>query len=254
MNSLRDRRARPILLTFGFVAALAWVYVVRGAGMDAGMPEMDMAGGAMTAMRPTWTVGYAALVFGMWVVMMAAMMLPSAAPAAVHAAPVGGRPNAAVPAALLFAGGYLVVWVGFSAVAALAQWALDVSHLLSRALAIDGATVAGITLIAIGLYQASPWKHASLRHCGAAAGDGAAERGLWGAAWQGIRYGASCLACCAALMGVLFVVGVMNVLWVALLAAWVFAEKTFAWGGRLAAAGGVLLIAWGAAAVTGALR
>ena len=144
--------------------------------------------------------------------------------------------------------------MGFSAVAVLVQWALDASHLLSRALAIDGATVAGITLIAIGLYQASPWKHASLRHCGAAAGDGAAERGLWGAAWQGIRYGASCLACCAALMGVLFVVGVMNVLWVALLAAWVFAEKTFAWGGRLAAAGGVLLIAWGAAAVTGALR
>ena len=91
MNTLRDRRARPILLTFGFVAALAWVYVVRGAGMDTGMSEMDMAGGAMMAIRPGWTVGYAALVFAMWVVMMAAMMLPSAAPAAVHAAPVGGR-------------------------------------------------------------------------------------------------------------------------------------------------------------------
>jgi predicted metal-binding membrane protein len=68
-------------------------------------------------MCPAWTVGYTALGFGMWVVMMTAMMLPSAAPAAVHAARVGGGPNAAVPAALLFAGGYLAVWVGFSAVA-----------------------------------------------------------------------------------------------------------------------------------------
>ena len=254
MTSLRDRRARPILLTFGFVAALAWVYVVRGAGMDAGMSDKDMAGGAMTAMRPAWSAGYAALVFGMWVAMMAAMMLPGAVPAAVHAARVDARPNAIVPASLLFAAAYLAVWVGFSAAAMLAQWALDASHLLSQALKIEGATVSGLTLIAIGLYQASPWKHASLRHCGAAAAPETAERGLWGAARQGIRYGASCLACCAALMGVLFVVGVMNVLWVALLAAWVFAEKTFAWGGRLAAAGGVLLIAWGAAAVTGALR
>jgi predicted metal-binding membrane protein len=253
MNSLRDRRARPILLTFGFVAALAWVYVARGAGMDAGMSEMDMAGGAMTAMRPAWTVGYAALVFGMWVTMMAAMMLPSAGPAAVHAAGVA-RPGAAVPGGLLFAGGYLAVWVGFSAVAVLAQWALDASHLLSRALAIEGAVASGLTLIAIGLYQASPWKHASLRRCNAAVCGGAVERGLWGAARQGIRYGASCLACCAALMGLLFVVGVMNVLWVALLAAWVFAEKTFTWGGRLAAAGGVLLIVWGAAALAGTLR
>jgi predicted metal-binding membrane protein len=134
VNSLRDRCARPILLTLGFVAALAWLYVIRGSGMDAGMSDMDMAGEAMAAMHPVWTVGHAALVFGVWVVMMTAMMLPSAAPAAVHTVRVDSRPNAAVPAALLFAGGYLAVWVGFSAVAVLAQWALDTSHLLSGAL------------------------------------------------------------------------------------------------------------------------
>jgi predicted metal-binding membrane protein len=254
MHSLRDRRARPILLTFGFVVVLAWIYVVRGAGMDTGMSEMDMASGAMTAVRPAWTVGCAALVFGMWIVMMTAMMLPSAAPAAVLAARAGSQPNTVVPAAVVFAGGYLAVWAGFSAVAVLAQWALDASRLLTRALAIEGAAVSGLTLIAIGLYQVSPWKLASLRRCNAAAGDGAAEPGLWRAARNGMRYGASCLVCCAALMGLLFVVGVMNVLCAALLAVWVFAEKTFAWGGRLAATGGVLLIAWGAVVITRALR
>src|SRR5215831_15063016 len=99
------------LITLFCVAALAWEWVLSGAGV--GMQKTDMGGGEIMLMRPEWTFGYGALVFVMWVVMMVAMMLPSAAPAIV------ARARAAP-----FAAGYLAVWTAFSLAATLVQFAL----------------------------------------------------------------------------------------------------------------------------------
>lgn len=200
------------------VVVLAWAWLLAGASV--GMEEMDMGGGNMMLMRPEWTLGYAALVFLMWVAMMVAMMLPGAAPAILGAA-----------SPLSFAAGYLAVWSGFSVAATLAQFALDRSNLLSEAMALGSGVAAGLVILAVGLYQLTPWKRSCLRRCKAAR--------------DGLRYGASCLGCCWAPMTLLFVAGLMNLLWVAAIALWVSAEKLLPQGERVARLAGAGLMVWG---------
>ncbi len=200
------------------VVVLGWAWLLAGAGV--GMERMDMGGGSIMLMRPEWTWGYAALVFLMWIAMMAAMMLPGAA------LPILG---AASP--LAFAAGYLAVWSGFGAAATLAQFALDRSGLISDAMALNSGAAAGLLILAVGAYQLAPWKLSSLRRCKSAP--------------DGLRYGASCLVCCWALMALLFVVGLMNLLWVAAIALWVGAEKLLPRGENIARVAGAGLVAWG---------
>lgn len=203
------------------------------------------------AMRPEWTPGYAALVFATWAVMMAAMMLPGAAPAVFRAArPAPDRQEGArgIAAALAFTAGYLAVWTVFSAAATLAQWALDTSDLVTDALAIRNGVAAGLVIVAVGLYQLTPLKQSCLRHC-ASCLDGDRGRNARERAWRGMRYGVSCLGCCWALMALLFVAGAMNAFWMAAIALWVLAEKNLRWGGRIARLGGAGLVAWGSVAL-----
>jgi len=109
------------------VIVAAWAYLWRGAGVE--MEIMDMGSGRMMAMPPEWTLPYALLIFVMWVVMMAAMMLPGAAPTVMSVAVLAqARLASSIPApatAMLFAAGYLLVWCGFSLAATLLQWGLD---------------------------------------------------------------------------------------------------------------------------------
>ena len=210
------------------VAGLAWTWLLSGAGMH----EMSM--GDM-AMRPEWTIGYAALCLAMWMTMMVAMMLPSATPALVG----GVRP---VP----FAAAYLAVWTGFSVVATLAQYALDSRDLISDAMAVRSDAQAGLVILAAGLYQLSPWKQASLRSCVAIAASEVRRPGAVESARLGLRYGAYCVGCCWALMALLFVSGLMNLFWVTAIALWLTAEKLFPFGGQLARVAGAALTAWGA--------
>jgi predicted metal-binding membrane protein len=205
-------------LALAAVVGLAWAWLIAGAGI--GMEQMDMGGGGMMLMRPEWTWGYGALVFLMWVAMMAAMMLPGAAPAIL---------GAASPVA--FAGGYLGVWSGFSGAATVAQFALDRAGLISDAMALNSRLVAGLLILAVGAYQLTPWKRSFLRLCNATP--------------DGLRYGASCLGCCWALMALLFVAGLMNLLWVAGITLWVSAEKLLPWRERFARVVGAMLIVWG---------
>src|SRR5438445_13437438 len=129
------------------------------------MEMMDMGGGQMMAMAPAWTPGYAALIFLMWAIMMVAMMLPSAAPTILLAANIA-RNRAAVgsgmPSAALFGVGYILVWAGFSLLTTLLQWSLDRLGVLSEAMATESAAVAGLMLVAAGLYQWTPLKQACL--------------------------------------------------------------------------------------------
>ena len=231
------------------VIAFAWLYLLFGAGID--MDVMDMGGGGRMIMATEWTPAYAALLFVMWAVMMAAMMLPGAAPAILLVDRIG-RQRAAAGAALnpaLFALGYLAVWTAFSLAATALQWGLDRRGLLSPEMAAASRGFAGAVLVAAGLYQWTPMKQACLVRCRSPLDfllrhwhEGPA--GLFA---TGLRHGVSCLGCCWLLMALLFIGGLMNVLWIAGLALLVLLEKTLPWGGRMSRWVGAALIAWGAA-------
>ena len=207
------------------LAALAWMYVARMAG-DAGASG-DGRDDARDGRQ--WSSGFAWLA-GMWTVMMVAMMLPSAAPTILLYATVSrrrrleGRP--AVPTAV-FTLGYLLVWTLYATAAAGAQWELHRRALLSPAMASASPLLAGGLLVAAGLYQWMPFKGACLSQCRSPLGFFSAEwrEGARGALRMGMRHGTYCVGCCWLLMALLFVSGVMNVLWVAAIAGFVLVEK-----------------------------
>lgn len=230
----------------GIVAltSLAWWYLVRMAGamngmaMDAAMPGMTM-----------WTAPDLWMLFTMWTVMMVAMMLPSAAPVMLlmigtyrHRTGRGFTTEAA-----MFLAGYLVEWVGFSFIAALAQGGLHRAALLSPSMAASSAWLGGGLLILTGAYQWSPLKSACLQHCRSPlhlAGSHWRE-GAFGALSMGVSHGKYCVGCCWALMAVLFVAGVMNLVWVAAIAILVLIEKVSPRGPLAGRLSGAALGLWG---------
>jgi predicted metal-binding membrane protein len=241
-----------VLVGLAALIATSWIYLLLGAGIE--MDKMDMGGGAIMLMAPAWTSGHAALVLLMWAVMMTAMMLPGAAPAILRTVGVAHERadgTGGVVAALLFTAGYLTIWVGFSVAATLLQWGLDSAGFLSETMAIGGPAAAGALVVAVGLYQLTPLKQACLRHCRACADCSPenATEGTGGMVERGLRYGVSCLGCCGALMGLLFVGGVMNMVWMVAIAIGVLAEKLLPRGGGAARLAGAGLIAWGGIAL-----
>ena len=211
------RSRTTLILVAGALAAWA-VTIARMRGMDAG-PGTDLGG-----------LGW---YLGIWVTMMAAMMLPSAAPAARGLA----RRAPYVPT-LLFAAGYLLVWTAFGVVA-YAIYRLVGSLDIAR-LAWDrgGPYAAGAVLVAAGLYELTPLKRRCLSRCRTAARPGNPFR-------TGLDHGRDCVGCSGALMAVLFVLGVMSLVWMAVLAVVIFAEKALPAGPRVARVVSVALVALG---------
>ena len=210
-----------------------WLHLVTGAGMETGT---EMPGMAHT---PGWP-----LVAAMWAVMMVAMMLPSAAPAIllyarVHRHSVSGK----APPTMAFLAGYLACWLGFAMVAA----ALQLAIASPMSMALESRRASGVLLIAAGLYQLSPLKDACLAHCRSPAEflSRHYRPGASGAARLGLLHGAYCVGCCWLLMTLLFVGGVMNLLWIAGLTLLVAAEKLLPGGTWIARAAGLALIASG---------
>jgi predicted metal-binding membrane protein len=233
------------------LAAVCWLYLLAAA---AEMAAMDHA--AMPMPMPPRGPAELAPLLAMWWIMMIGMMLPSATPMVLTFATVSrrrrarGRPH--VPAAL-FVAGYLLAWAGFSAVATLAQWGLELAALMSpmdMATTSDaaGRWLGGLLFLAAGLYQLTPMKHACLRACRSpfAFVVNQWREGVGGALRMGVEHGLYCLGCCWILMALLFVGGVMNLAWVAMLAAVVLIEKLLPLGDWMARIGGVALAAYGA--------
>jgi predicted metal-binding membrane protein len=225
-------------------------------GMDAGemggmaMPDMP----EMLRVRP-WTLADAALMASMWAVMMVGMMVPSAAPMTLLYAGVARKAAAdgsSLAPTAIFVIGYLLMWTFFSMAAAAAQWGLERAALLSPGMVATSPALGASLLIVAGAYQLTPIKRACLRHCRSPA-HLLSQRwrdGVGGALRMGIEHGAYCLGCCWALMALLFVGGVMNLIWVAAIALFVLLEKLAphgAGGGRLAGAGlivaGIVILA-----------
>jgi predicted metal-binding membrane protein len=227
-----------------FITALAWLYVVRlGRIMS---PEAAM----VMPMRGNAGNPELAWLVPMWIVMMVAMMVPSASPTILLFATVARRRRtrgAPIAAAAVFTLGYLIVWSLYGTIAAVAQWELHRAALLSPAMVSASPWLAGGSLIAAGVYQWLPLKQGCLSHCRSPLGFFSTEwrEGNGGALIMGVRHGTFCVGCCAALMALLFVAGVMNLLWVAALAIFVLAEKLLPGGHRLGLIGGILMIGWG---------
>jgi predicted metal-binding membrane protein len=166
----------------------------------------------------------------MWAGMMVAMMLPSATPMILTFAAVSRnrrkqqRPYVPVT---IFVAGYVAVWSGFSLLAAIAQWFLHRKALLTSGMASQSAIFAGLLLLAAGIFQFTPLKHACLTRCRAPFEFIMTRwrEGAGGAFRMGLEHGLFCAGCCWALMGLLFVAGVMNILWIVVLSLLVGLEK-----------------------------
>lgn len=246
--SRRDR----VLIFAGIViiTGLAWAYLVYlDRGMKAGM-DYDKAMEAMgMPVHAEWTIVDALFAFAMWSVMMVGMMAPAAAPVLMLFATAQAKrtERSAWPAVFIFALGYATVWTAFSAGATLVQWVLQQTAMLTTAMAAAGPRLAGVILIAAGAYQLTPWKSACLSHCRSPLGFLMTNwrDGKFGSFVMGLRHGVYCLGCCWALMGVLFVVGVMNLLWVAALSGFVLLEKIGPAGTMIARIAGAAMIVLG---------
>lgn len=257
-------RKDRLIVIGGLVAVIvvASVYLLLGAGVGMSPIEMtraplpgqrSMAMGSSTMsgmMQPAvWSATYALLILFMWWTMMVAMMLPSAAPTLLLFAAINRkqRERAApyVPTAV-FAAGSVVVWGGFSVCAVLLQWWLQRSGLLSARLEATNTLLGAGLLAAAGVWQLTPLKHACLRHCRSPVHYLTAHwrRGTGGALIMGLRHGVYCLGCCWFLMALLFYGGVMNLYWIAGLAAYALVEKTAPRGHWVGGVLGVVLIGW----------
>jgi predicted metal-binding membrane protein len=255
----RDRIVTGAALAM--VTALAWVYVLWLAA-DMEMGGMDMAGfrmipagmGLMMPVLTPWQPIEFAFVFVMWAVMMVGMMTPSAAPMILLYARVGrqaktdGKPFAATA---WFAIGYLLAWFVFALVTTIAQWVLEQYAQLTPMMESVSNVFGGIVLVAAGLYQWTPFKDVCLRQCQAPLlfiqNHGGFRRDAAGSLALGARHGAYCVGCCWVLMALLFVGGVMNALWIALIAIFVLVEKVIASGrliSRVAGVGFALIGMW----------
>ena len=252
----RPRALSIIALTV--LVLLAWAWLLTGAGMGVGADPAGHGGMRMDGMADSVLpmgekaedgVAHAALTFAMWWVMMMAMMLPSASPMILLHARVAPRGVDAVrPANESFLLGYLLVWGAFSLAATMFQLLLGrVGLLHSGEMALSGRVYSAGVLVAAGIYQLTPLKNACLRQCRNPARFLSLHYrpGQWGALRMGILHGAYCVGCCWLLMALLFVGGVMNLGWIALLSLLAAAEKLLPWGRVVGLSVGVAFIMWG---------
>jgi predicted metal-binding membrane protein len=246
------KRDRSIVLG-GVVAltALAWGYMIHEARAMTLTGVCCCAGLKMSGpdLNP-WSTAALLPLFLMWTEMMVAMMLPSAAPMILTFALVNRqrreRDQPFVPTAI-FSAGYLAAWTAFSALAAVAQWALHARALLSPMMVSTSSLLGGLLLVAAGIFQWTPLKRACLTHCRSPLSFLMTDwrEGRWGAFRMGLKHGTFCTGCCWFLMALLFVAGVMNMWWVALIAAFVLLEKVAPRGLWIGKAAGVFLATWG---------
>lgn len=238
-------RTSVVVILIGIPLA-CWAWVVAMARDMYG----DMSGASAWMMTMEWDTPRIILLWGMWAAMMAAMMLPSAAPIVLlYAGAVRNRASERNPTALIYAmaAGYMIVWALFSVGATALQRLLASLFVLTPMMEPSSPRVAGVLLVLAGAYQFTPWKNACLSRCRSPLSlltHGWRERRS-GALRMGMTHGVYCLGCCWALMLLLFAGGVMN-LWVILaLTAWVGIEKIAPFGQQSARVGGALLLGFG---------
>jgi predicted metal-binding membrane protein len=235
------------------VVACAWAYLIP-TSLDM---HGNMEGAAAWMMEYTWDTDYVLLLFLMWMVMMVAMMLPSVLPTILmlqRFAQNDPQVRAPVRCSLLFVTGYVLAWSGFSIAATLLQWLLAKAALLSPMMVSASPWLGGAILILAGMYQWTPLKRACLRHCRAPLAFFVEhwKPGMPDALRLGLRHGLYCVGCCWALMLLLFVGGVMSLLWIGAIAAFALLEKLAPYGTHMGQWSGLALMIVGVWVTTAA--
>jgi predicted metal-binding membrane protein len=243
------KKDRFIVLTALFlICVLSWLYIIYLYKQMYPM-NMDALFFAMP-MTPQWSWIDFVLLLLMWFVMMIAMMTPSVTPLILIFTLINRKrhqhQNPYVPSGFMITG-YFLVWAVFSLLATLLQWLLQQVALLNPEMIITSKVLGGIILIAAGLFQFSPLKNTCLRNCRSPIGfihqywkDGKA-----GALRMGIQNGIYCLGCCWILMILLFVSGIMNILWIAIITLFVVIEKMLPSAKIMSSISGISLIVFG---------
>lgn len=246
------------------VSAVSWTYTVRMARSMSGsgnsteaisehgahhMTGHDAIHSAAMPHLASWGLTEAWMTFVMWAVMMAAMMLPTAIPMVLAFANVNrqnGRSGVLVPVSA-FTVGYLGSWGIYCIGATVVQWGLLRAALLSPVTLVSGPVLGGILLMVAGLFQWSPWKDACMEKCRNPFGFLLThwKPGHLGAFKLGSRYGLYCVGCCWLLMMICFSLGVMNLVWMALLTIFMLVEKITSAGRPISRTAGVVLALWG---------
>jgi predicted metal-binding membrane protein len=232
------RDSRLLALALVAITALAWAYLVAIAvamhAQHTVSQVMTMSSEAKAAKSAamTWSKGDFLEAFVMWSVMMVAMMTPTAAPTFLTYSRYGRLKTSrqgTLSATAWFVVGYLLVWIGFALIATILQWRLERPHLLDPVTLRGGRTFDGVLLLAAGLYQLTPLKSRSLRLCQAPGNfirrHGGFQRTFFGSLALGLRHGLYCVASSWCLMLLLFVGGLMNLVWVAGLSGFILLEK-----------------------------
>jgi predicted metal-binding membrane protein len=250
-TGMRQNRTVVLLGLIG-ITLLAWTYTVHLAGNMGGM-NMAM------PRTQDWGALELVLLFVMWAFMMVAMMVPSASPMVLMYTVTLQRREQRQGGLVqpgLFVLGYLAIWTGFSLLATLAQWGLHAAALLSPMAVSTNPMLDGVLLTAAGAFQWSPLKHACLRRCRSPLGFLMTEwrEGPGGAFIMGFRHGVFCVGCCWALMALLFVTGVMNLLWISAIAGFILVEKVIPAGEYVARLAGLLLIGLGISMVADSIN
>jgi predicted metal-binding membrane protein len=254
MSTQRRKGAeRPVVIAVvSVLVALCWAYLLfRASHLGAADPGPGAAPlGRDPPPPPPYRPAELALLFCMWVAMMWAIMLPAATPSVVLFARVNRLYHAVrrpYLATALFMLGYLMAWALFCVPATLVQWALHDAGALDNAMAVTNATVAGLTLVAAGVYQWTPAKQESLHHCRAPLAFVLTgwRRGPVGALRMGLTHGRYCVGCCWLLMALMFAAGVTNLAAAAGLALLAMTEKLLPGGAWTSTLGGLALVAWG---------
>ena len=255
VESLLGRGRAITALGIAGVVASSWYYVWTGAGTGMSALAMTAAtlfphrlagGGSMQMSLPAVIV--------MWWVMMIAMMTPGAVPLILlHRRVIRYRGASESNAAVLSMGllaGYLTAWLAFSIGASWLQMMLQPRGLISAMMLWSkSAVLSALILAAAGIYQFTPLKRACLKQCRAPVNflTGHWHPGVTGCFLLGAHHGIYCVGCCWLLMLLLFVGGVMNVLWIAVLSLIVFVEKILPGGERVGQVLGVALLVWAGA-------
>lgn len=229
------------------LVALTWLDLLRRAGV---LSPAKLGHEMVMPQASAWSIADAGMMAAMWGVMMAAMMLPSVTPMVLLFSSVNRRREARrspFAQTWVFLLGYLLIWAGFSLLATCAQGTLHALLLLSSESSLASPLLGGLVLLVAGMYQFTPLKQTCLSHCQSPLDFLMFHwrEGAKGALFMGLHHGLFCLGCCWTLMLLLFVGGVMNLTWIALIAVFVLLERVATRGLMLSRMAGAILIIWG---------
>jgi len=253
MESLLHKEQLSAFFCLTIVILISWAYMLH---MGWRMPGIERE--MILACVCQWGPGDIVHSFIMWAAMMVAMMFPSAMPMILMFTTINQQQRETqrplIPTGL-FVLGYFLVWTAYSVFAAIVQWGLHVAALLNHTLVITSPLLSGVLLVAAGVFQWTPFRDACMLKCRSPLGFLMAEwrEGRFGALIMGLKHGLNCVGCCWLLMLLSFVLGVMNMVWMAIVTIFMLVEKAYPGSQWVSRTTGLVLVVWGLWVAAGAM-